>query len=207
MAKPTQRHRIPPAILHRSRDFRHPLTPTEAEVWQAVRRRQLGFKFRRQHPIGRFVADFYCAEASLVIEIDGDSHAPPDQAAYDAARTRWLEERGYRVIRFAASEVEDDLAGVVRPSLCSGCCAKGIRRRARRGLPPARDGGVEPWPTTHPAKAKYQRRRETQVLAVTSHVTDRGGPIESPWPDSPAEERLGRPRGRLPARYLRALAQ
>ena len=113
MPKPTQLHRIAPAILQRSRDFRHPLTPTEAKVWQAVRRRQLGFKIRRQHPIGRFIVDFHCAEAKLVIEIDGDSHVPPDQTDYDTERTRWLEERGYRVIRFAAQQVEDDLAGVV----------------------------------------------------------------------------------------------
>ena len=123
MPRPNKLHRILPAILQRSRDFRHPLTPTENKVWQAVRRRQLGFKFRRQHPIGRFVADFYCAEAKLVIEIDGDSHAPPDQAEYDAERTRWLEERGYRVIRFPARKVEEDLAGVV----------EGIRRACEDG--------------------------------------------------------------------------
>ena len=134
MPRPTKLRRIPPAILQRSRDFRHPLTPTENKIWHAVRRRQLGFKIRRQHPIGKFIVDFYCAEACLVIEIDGDSHAPPDQAAYDAARTRWLEERGYRVIRFAAGQVEEDLAGGVRPSLCSGCCAKGIRRACEEGM-------------------------------------------------------------------------
>jgi len=113
MPKPTKLHRIAPAILQRSRDFRHPLTPTEAKVWQAVRRRQLGYKIRRQHPIDRFIADFYCAKANLVIEIDGDSHVPPDQASYDAARTKWLEGRGYGVIRFTAQQVEEDLAGVV----------------------------------------------------------------------------------------------
>ena len=113
MPKPTKLHHIAPAILQRSRDFRHPLTPTEAKVWEAVRHRQLGFKFRRQHPIGRFIADFYCAEVSLVVEIDGDSHTPPDQADYDAARGQWLEEHGYRVIRFTAEQVEENLAGVV----------------------------------------------------------------------------------------------
>ena len=113
MPRPTKLHRIAPAILQRSRDFRHPLTPTEAKVWQAVRRRQLGYKIRRQHPIDRFIADFYCAKANLVIEIDGDSHVPPDQASYDAARTKWLEGRGYGVIRFTAQQVEEDLAGVV----------------------------------------------------------------------------------------------
>jgi len=113
MPRPTKLRRIAPAILQRSRDFRHPLTPTEARVWQAVRRRQLGLKIRRQHPIERFIADFYCAEVNLVIEIDGDGHVEPDQESYDTERTRWLEERGYRVVRFTAEQVEDDLAGVV----------------------------------------------------------------------------------------------
>jgi len=123
MPKPTKLHRIAPAILQRSRDFRHPLTPTEAKVWQAVRGRQLGFKIRRQHPIGKFIVDFYCAEARLVIEIDGDCHAEADQGSYDAARTRWLEEHGYQVIRFSAQQVEDDLEGVV----------EGIRKACEEG--------------------------------------------------------------------------
>jgi very-short-patch-repair endonuclease len=57
-------HLIAPAILQRARDFRHPLTPPEAKVWQAVRKRQLGFKIRRQHPIGRFIADFRLGDTS-----------------------------------------------------------------------------------------------------------------------------------------------
>ncbi len=61
-----------------------------------------------------YVALLPLPEVNLVIEIDGDSHAPPDQADYDAARTRGLEERGYRVIRFTAVQVEEDLAGVVQ---------------------------------------------------------------------------------------------
>jgi very-short-patch-repair endonuclease len=104
---------IAPAILERARDFPHPLTPPEAKVWHAVRKRQLGFKIRRQHPIGRFIADFYCAEAKLVIEIDGDTHAAPDQKACDAARTAWLVERGFEVIRFQAGEVDRNLQGVL----------------------------------------------------------------------------------------------
>jgi len=61
-------------------------TPAEAKLWARQRNRQLGgFKFRRQQPIDRFIVDFYCAEARLVVELDGDSHT--DQAEYDAART------------------------------------------------------------------------------------------------------------------------
>jgi len=94
-----------PTILQLARDHRHPLTPAEAKIWVRVRNRGLGFKIRRQHPIWRFIADFYCAEAKLVIEIDGDSHAEPDQQEYDKARTEWLEERGYKVIRIMNEDV------------------------------------------------------------------------------------------------------
>ena len=80
LPKPTKLHRIPPAILQRSRDFRHPLTPTEAKVRQAVRRRQLGFKIRRQHPFERFIAAFSCAEAILAIKFNSDRPTPPCQS-------------------------------------------------------------------------------------------------------------------------------
>ena len=73
-------HFTSPALLRRARDFRHPLTPPEAKIWDGARNRQLGFKIRRQHPIGRFITDFYCAEARLAIDIDGDVHADLDQA-------------------------------------------------------------------------------------------------------------------------------
>ncbi|MBI3362975.1 MAG: DUF559 domain-containing protein [Chloroflexi bacterium] len=106
-------HHVYPPILQRARDMRHPLTAAEAKVWARVRNRHLGFKIRRQHPIFRFIADFYCAEAKLVIEIDGDTHADPDQAEYDAARTEWLEARGYRVVRFQNDDVHRSLEAVL----------------------------------------------------------------------------------------------
>jgi very-short-patch-repair endonuclease len=82
---------VHPAILARARELRQPLTPAEKIIWSCVRDNQLGYHLRRQHPIGRFIADFYCAQAKLVIEIDGDTHAAPDQADYDAARPADLE--------------------------------------------------------------------------------------------------------------------
>ena len=94
-----------PAILRLARDHRHPLTPAEAKIWARVRNRGIGFKIRRQHPIWRFIADFYCAEAKLVIEIDGGSHAEPDQAEYDQSRTECLQARGYQVIRIMNEDV------------------------------------------------------------------------------------------------------
>jgi very-short-patch-repair endonuclease len=107
------RHRVKPIILQYARDLRHPLTPAERKVWAAVRNRGLGYKIRRQHPISRFIADFYCAEAKLVIEIDGDYHAEPAQAEYDAARTAWLEAHGHHVIRFSNREVYENFDGVL----------------------------------------------------------------------------------------------
>jgi len=106
-------HRIYPPILEHSRDMRHPLTPAEKKVWDRVRNQQIGFKIRRQHPIGRFITDFYCAKAKLVIEIDGDTHAELDQAEYDKARTAWLKAQGYRVIRFQNAEVHKQLESVL----------------------------------------------------------------------------------------------
>ncbi len=100
---------VMPAILQLARDHRHPLTPAEAKIWSRVRNCGLGFKIRRQHPIWRFIADFYCAEAKLVIEIDGDSHTELDQEEYDKARTEWLEERGYKVIRIMNEDVHKHL--------------------------------------------------------------------------------------------------
>ena len=105
---------VSPAILRLARDHRHPLTPAEAKIWSRVRNRGLGFKIRRQHPIWRFIADFYCAEAKLVIEIDGDSHAEPSQEEYDKARTEWLEERGYQVIRITNEDVHRHLEDALK---------------------------------------------------------------------------------------------
>ena len=65
MPKPTKLHRIPPAILQGSRDFRQLLTPTEIHIWQALRLHQIGFNIRRQHPVGKFIADFRRATRSF----------------------------------------------------------------------------------------------------------------------------------------------
>jgi very-short-patch-repair endonuclease len=110
----TQQKRIHPAILARARELRQPLTPQEQKLWQRLRSKQLdGLKFRRQHPIGRFILDFYCAAHKLAIEIDGDSHADPKQQRYDEARTAWLQQRGLRVIRFTNQEVDANIDGVL----------------------------------------------------------------------------------------------
>jgi very-short-patch-repair endonuclease len=114
---------IHPALLARAREMRHPLTPAEAKLWQRVRGQQLGYRIRRQHPIWRFVVDFYCVSARLVIEIDGDTHAQPDQAEYDAARTEWLEARGHRVVRFQNQDIHQRLESVLE-AIKAACDAR-----------------------------------------------------------------------------------
>ena len=106
-----KQNRIHPAIRARARELRQPQTPAERVLWGRLRNRQLGPKFRRQHPIGHFIVDFYCAEAKLAIEIDGDSHA--DQVEYDAERTAWLAEQGTRVIRFTNRQVHQQIDAVL----------------------------------------------------------------------------------------------
>ena len=107
------RHRIHPIILARARELRQPQTPAEATLWRHLRNRNLKYKFRRQHPIHRFIIDFYCAEAKLLIEIDGDSHLVKEQIEYDKARTEYLEALGYKVIRFTNNDVRYTISAVV----------------------------------------------------------------------------------------------
>ena len=108
------RHRFNPIILQHAREMRHPQTPAEATLWQQLRNRNLEFKFRRQHPIERFIIDFYCAEVKLCIEIDGGSHLEQEQQEYDSVRTKVLESIGYRVIRFTNSDVRYNIKAVAQ---------------------------------------------------------------------------------------------
>jgi len=70
-------------------------------------------KFRRQHPIGPYILDFYCPWVKLAVEVDGASHSTEEQAAHDRRRTEWLAQRGIRVIRLRASDVRDEISGVM----------------------------------------------------------------------------------------------
>ena len=108
------RHRFNPIILQHAREMRHPQTPAEATLWQQLRNRNLEFKFRRQHPIERFIIDFYCTEVKLCIEIDGGSHLEQEQQEYDSARTEVLESIGCRVIRFTNSDVRYNINAVAQ---------------------------------------------------------------------------------------------
>jgi very-short-patch-repair endonuclease len=96
--------------LRRAQRLRHELTDAERNLWSVLRNRQLnGAKFRRQQPIGPFIADFVCQERRLIIEADGGQHA---LSASDAHRTDFLESVGYRVLRFWNNDILTNLDGV-----------------------------------------------------------------------------------------------
>jgi len=98
-------------LVRYAQQMRQQPTPAERALWQALRRGQLnGLKFRRQAPIERYIADFYCPLARLVIEIDGITHADPDA---DAPRDLWLKTQGLRVPHFWNNEVLTNLQGVL----------------------------------------------------------------------------------------------
>jgi very-short-patch-repair endonuclease len=82
------------------------MTDAERRLWYFLRRHgTAGRKFRRQHPVGPYIVDFYCADARLVVEVDGGQHFEPDVARVDAYWTQYLEHRGLRVLRFTNLEV------------------------------------------------------------------------------------------------------
>lgn len=88
-------------------------TAPEKIFWQAVRGKQLGLKFRRQHGIGPYIVDFYCAEKNLVVELDGDSHFTADAKVYDAERGDYLRGLGLVVMRYTNEEVRENLEGIL----------------------------------------------------------------------------------------------
>jgi len=121
---------VPPENFKRARAMRRGMTPPERKLWQAIRGESLGVKFRRQHPIGPYIADFYSRDAWLVVEVDGAAaHCSAEASAYDRERDAYMSSLGLRVMRFAASDVSQRLDGVLEA--LSAVCAQ---RTADEGL-------------------------------------------------------------------------
>ena len=96
--------------IKKAKKSRRTQTDAESLFWHKVRNRQMGYKFRRQAPIGIYTVDFLCIELKLVIEIDGSQHAENKK---DEIRTEFLNGLGYKVIRFWNNEVLEDIEGVL----------------------------------------------------------------------------------------------
>ena len=99
-------------LKQRSRDLRNQSTLSEVLLWKYVRAKQIkGFQFNRQKPLGKFIADFYCKQLKLVIEIDGSSHDGKEE--YDRDRENELQKLGLRVLHILDIDVKKDIHGVV----------------------------------------------------------------------------------------------
>jgi very-short-patch-repair endonuclease len=104
----------PPRVFGFAKQNRHNPTEAEAILWNAIKEKQLGdHKFRRQHPMGMYIVDFYCHAKKLAIELDGGYHDDPKQKAADEYRTSELNRVGIREIRFRNEDVLEDLIGVL----------------------------------------------------------------------------------------------
>ena len=98
----------------RAQALRRADTPAEEKLWEILRdRKVLGLKFRRQHPVGPYVADFYCHELKLILEIDGSVHNEAQQMAHDQNRDANLTTLGYTILRFTNDEVFLDVRDVL----------------------------------------------------------------------------------------------
>jgi very-short-patch-repair endonuclease len=103
-----------PKLYEFSKELRKEKTEAEEKLWQYLRGSKLnGLKFRRQHPLHNYIADFYCHEKKLVIEVDGSVHTIENNAEYDRGRTYELQELGVTVIRFWNDEVHNDIEKVL----------------------------------------------------------------------------------------------
>ena len=91
-----------------ARKLRKEMSLPEAMLWQRLRGKKTGLKFRRQHPIGPYVVDFCCLQARLVVEIEGEAHNAGDRPTRDLARIGFIEENGFRMVRIAAARVMKD---------------------------------------------------------------------------------------------------
>jgi very-short-patch-repair endonuclease len=130
----------------------------ERRLWALLRNNQLGCRFRRRHPIGPYIVDFFSPGAKLVIELDGDQHGTDSGSARDALRTEWMEKRGYRVLRISNAEFLKNS----RQAMDRICLALGPLPQPPLALDPQGEGGMSSiW-----ARFKHGRGSSTLPLRV-----------------------------------------
>ncbi len=104
-----------PNIFSKANHLRKNMTEAESVLWEELRnKKMLGFKFRRQHPISIYIADFYCHKLKLIIEVDGKFHDNKEQQKLDLNRSKELEFQGLKIIRFSNNDVLNDLPKVLK---------------------------------------------------------------------------------------------
>ena len=128
--------------VKRARELRRKLALPELILWQHLRHRPDGLKFRKQHAAGPYVLDFYCEQARLCIELDGSAHDFTNAAAADRYRDGWLADAGIRTLRIAARDVLSNLDGVLQLILLE-CRGNPLHHPAAPSGPPPLQGGFE----------------------------------------------------------------
>jgi very-short-patch-repair endonuclease len=109
------RRTLPKGNRSLAKQMRRQMPDAEFRLWCELRNCGLdGLRFRRQHPIGNYIVDFFCANSKLIVEVDGEQHSAVAHQVADAQRTRWLEAQGYRVVQFWTNEVMHELEGFAR---------------------------------------------------------------------------------------------
>ena len=129
----------PPSTVEKARQLRRQMSWPEVILWRRLRLRPAGFKFRRQHPAGPYVLDFFCSEAMLAIEVDGMAHEFERRAESDAARNSWLSARGIETLRISAGDVTRDPDEIVE-SILAICADRANPLHQPPAGPPPRSG-------------------------------------------------------------------
>ncbi|WP_082642977.1 endonuclease domain-containing protein [Maribacter dokdonensis] len=106
-------HGATPSVFRNAAKLRASMTETECILWNYLKTKPQGYKFRRQHPIAGYVLDFYCHKLKLSIEIDGGYHLKPEQIEKDIERTTYLKDIGISELRFTNDQVLNDFKGLI----------------------------------------------------------------------------------------------
>ena len=128
-----------PRTTEKARNLRRKLTLPEVILWQNLRCRPDGLKFRRQHPTGPYILDFFCSDARLAIEVDGEGHSRGDQPQRDQRRDDWLATASIKTLRIPAVEILRDADAVIRSIVAAAATRLPLHHPAAPGGPPPRD--------------------------------------------------------------------
>ena len=146
--------------------MRRGLTPPEARLWACLKGGKLGgFKFRRQHPIGPYILDFYCAAARLAVEVDGAIHEQDGQAAHDLRRTAWLAAQKIDVVLLSALSVRDGLDEILM-FLAGEVRARSSERQRSGNSPSTTPFGRGPLPIACDGEDRPLFRRECAYMCA-----------------------------------------
>jgi very-short-patch-repair endonuclease len=122
----------------RARELRRRMTLPEVVLWHWLRQRPNGLKFRRQHPTGPYVLDFFCSDARLAIEVDGEAHSLGNRPERDMTRDQWLRSAGVETLRIPARDLLNDAETVMRWIMAEATARLPLHHPALPGGPPPR---------------------------------------------------------------------